>query len=210
MSANSTVLEVLASEGIPMTEGELLCAVQGQTSILDQGTTPPGRLTFSDLILLEELHESVPVRVENPPDEPMKSAVKVRQAGPHNGDPSMGPAHGITGTWRTFSALAGRGMCCLGVHPAPWVYLRQGDCNQLRDCERCGTTRMRVKHRRKWQYVGPKTCRQTKVCQRCDHREDFRNKHEAWSGAWNAGGDERAHRCLRCGVVESWSIDTSD
>ena len=217
MSANSTVLEVLASEGVPMTEGELLRQVQGQTSILDQGTTPPGRRTFSDLIPLEELPlrgkeilESVPVRAENPGDEPISSEVTVRQPGPHNGDPNMGPAHGITGTWRTIYALPGRGMCCLGIHPASWVYLHQGDCNQLRDCERCGTTKLRVKHRRTWQYVRPKTCRQTKVCQRCDSSENSRINHEAWSESYSTGPDTRAHRCKRCGEVQSWSTANDD
>ena len=219
MSSNQTVLEALAKEGVVTTEEALLRAVKDQQSISAPGFSAPGMPPLEDLVVMARppladggLNGALQVRLGTPRETTWSTRPETETEHPVPSSDGEGgePAHGITGTWRAICALAGRGMCWLGIHPAPWVYLHQSDCNQLRDCERCGATKLRVKHQPKWQYVGPKTCCQTKVCQRCDSRVDSRTHHEAWSESWSVGSDERAHKCKRCGVIESWSTGCGD
>ena len=117
------------------------------------------------------------------------------------------PAPGIVRALREVGTLVGRGMCRLGIHRGPWVYPHEGNCNQLRACARCGTTHTRTRHKREWRYVGESTCKQVRVCGRCDTSDKNRTRHEKWGASYSAGRDTQAHRCERCGAVETW--DTS-
>ena len=101
-------------------------------------------------------------------------------------------------------------LCRLGLHQGKWEYVAEGNCSQGRECGRCGSVHARIKHRREWRYIGESTCEQVRTCRRCNALSGNRTRHEAWSAAWNVGGDNRAHRCLRCGVVEEWTVDNSD
>ena len=214
MNSNQTVLEALAQEGVVMTEETLLRAVNDEQSILTQEPSAPGRPPLDDLVLMASPHlsegrldGSLPMQLVTLGE--TNGIAKPDMKTEHPVASSEGayeePAHGIIGTWRGICALAGRGMCRLGMHPAPWVYLQEGDCNQLRECGRCGATKMRIKHRRRWIYTVSGSCRQTRICQRCNSGEKSRTNHEAWGESYSAGSDTRAHRCKRCGEVESWS-----
>ena len=215
MSSNQTVLEALAKEGVITTEEALLRAVKDQPTISAPGFSAPGMPPLEDLVVMARpplADGALPVRLGTPRETAGTTRSETETEHPVSSSNGEGgePAQGTNGIWRRMCALAGIGMCHFGIHPAPWEYLREGECNQLRDCQRCATTRMRVKHRRSWRYVGPETCIQTKVCQRCDHRESSRTNHEAWSKSWSVGGGEEAHRCKRCGEVETYSTDCGD
>ena len=139
-----------------------------------------------------------------------KVEVKGENPVPASADPDTQPPRRVQVVWQGVCTLTGRGKCRIGIHPAPWVFLYEGACGQQRDCGRCSTTKTRVKHRRQWQYNGPKTCNQMKVCQRCDARVGSRTHHAMWSQSWSVGSDKEAHRCLRCGEVQTWSTDCGD
>ena len=96
-------------------------------------------------------------------------------------------------------------LCHVGLHRGPWVYVAEDNCTQTKTCERCGTTKVRTKHRHEWQYRGVRTCAQAKTCVRCEAVSRTRTHHEEWGASYDAGGGDRAHRCLRCGKVETWS-----
>ena len=98
-------------------------------------------------------------------------------------------------------------LCRLGRHQGQWAYVAEGNCTQGRECGRCGAVHARTKHQRKWRYVGESTCEQLRTCQQCSAINGSRTRHEEWSEAWDVGEDVRAHRCLRCGVVEEWTVD---
>ena len=100
-------------------------------------------------------------------------------------------------------------LCGLGIHDGKWVYVTEGDCGQMRVCRRCGNAKARTKHRFEWRYVNDGACRQVKFCGRCVASKDSRTRHEAWSESWEVGQDRSAHRCKRCGVVETWDTGGS-
>ena len=100
-------------------------------------------------------------------------------------------------------------LCRLGMHEGLWAYVAEGNCTLGRECERCESVHVRTKHQREWRYVADAACGQLKVCKRCLAPNGSRTRHQAWSTEWDVG-DERAHRCLRCGVVEKWSTADSD
>jgi len=219
MNSNQTVLEALAKEGVVMTEEALLREVKDGQTIPTLKTSARGMPPLDDLVIIARpalangySNGSLPVGLGTPGETngTIALATKTEHPVPDGGGADEKPAYGIEGTRRGIRALAGRAMCSLGIHPAPWEYLRKGECNQLRDCQRCATAKMRVKHRRSWLYAGPKTCNQTKVCQRCGHSQGVRTKHEAWSESWSIGSNRDAHRCMRCGEVQSWSTDCGD
>lgn len=100
-------------------------------------------------------------------------------------------------------------LCRLGIHEGPWGYLAEGHCAQMRECGRCGFVKVRSKHQREWRYVGDRTCGQTRTCKRCDAVSGTRTRH-AWSEPYAVepswwGGENRTHRCQRCGAVETWT-----
>ena len=101
-------------------------------------------------------------------------------------------------------------LCRVGIHSGQWEYVAAGHCSQTRTCDRCGVTKVRTKHRRHWKYVGERTCEQIRICKRCDALSGNRTRHEDWSESWDVGGDRSAHRCLRCGHVDTWSTDCGD
>ena len=224
MNSNQTVLKALAAEGVVVTEEDLLHAFEGGRRIPATEISSPNMSSLDDLVIIARPalakgspHGSLPVRLGTPGETygTIAPETKTEHPVPGGGGADEELAHGIEGKRRGIRALAGRAMCCLGIHPAPWVYLREGECNQLRDCRRCATTRIRVKHRRGWQYLRSNFCQQTKVCQRCGHHQGFRTNHEAWSESWEVdrrwwAGEKRRHRCRRCGVVEEWTVNDGD
>ncbi len=101
-------------------------------------------------------------------------------------------------------------LCGLGIHEGKWEYVTERECGQARVCRRCGNAKERIKHRFECRYVGKGSCRQVKVCGRCVASKDSRTRHAAWSDSWEVGQDRSAHRCKRCGEVETWDTGYSD
>ena len=125
-----------------------------------------------------------------------------------NGGPKgIIPAQG-KGTPRGLQQVLLTGLCRMGIHSGEWQYLTECACGQERECGRCGAIQARTRHRRQWRYVGDRGCGQTRVCIRCYFTDKFRDRHEGWSEEWDVGGSESAHRCLRCGAVETWSTNS--
>ena len=191
MSANQSVLEVLAQEGLPMTEKQLLRAVEEVPSL---GTNIPGRLTPSDFTPLERLLWSskeadgaVGVQTESTPYETNQRADQTER-----------------GQERQRAPWYGAILCRLGVHQGEWRYVAAGQCGQTLECGRCEVTKVRTRHQREWRYVGDRACEQVRICQQCSVVSGHRTRHEAWSKSWSAGRNTEAHRCNRCGVVETW------
>ena len=214
MNSNQTVLQALAKEGVVMTEETLLRAVNDPQSLPSQGPSAPGRPLLDDLVLIASPHltegrldGSLPMRLVplGETNGTTKPETKTEHPMPSSWGAYEEPAHGIIATWRGICGLAGRGMCRLGIHPAPWVYLHEGGCSQMRDCERCGTTKMRVKHRRQWRYATEQSCAQLRECIRCHTTDKQRERHDAWGESYSIESERSAHRCNRCGKVESWS-----
>ncbi len=107
--------------------------------------------------------------------------------------------------------------CSLGIHRGQWDYVIEGDCTQTRTCGRCGVTHTRTKHQREWRYVSSGRCEQVQHCTRCESVSGDRIEHveHVWSDSWEPKtrwwqGDKEAHRCLRCGVVEEWTVNDGD
>ncbi len=101
-------------------------------------------------------------------------------------------------------------LCGLGIHAGKWEYVTEGDCGQEGVCRRCGNVKARIKHRFEWRYVNDGACLQLKVCGRCVASKDSRTRHAVWSDSWEVGRDRSAHRCQRCGVVETWDTGADD
>ena len=143
-----------------------------------------------------------------------------------------GEAQLVTRGWqRTPKPWLKAGLCRLGIHEGPWAYVAGGNCTQGRECGRCGSVHARTKHRQEWRYDGHRSCSQVWICSRCNRTKvihlvggvdvprhsryvdaplRYRTRHENWSEAWDAGGDKMAHLCLRCGVVEKWTVSDGD
>ena len=124
------------------------------------------------------------------------------------------PAPGIMRALREVRTLVGRGLCRLGIHRGPWVYPHEGNCTQSRACARCGATHTRTKHQREWHYIRERTCEQVRSCGRCDAANGERTRHD-WGETYDLErrwwqNEKRAHRCLRCGVVEEWTVSDAD
>jgi ribosomal protein L40E len=207
MSSNQTVLEALAQEGIRITEEELLRVMErgpcestshnGAVAYphgLRNGKTEEGRqqLTLEPNTNTTQLAGSRPVAAH--------FAEATDQPAPLTGQ----------GQDRTRVPWYAAVLCRVAIHRGQWEYLAEGHCAQTRTCERCGTTKVRTKHQREWQYDRAVSCQQTRICRRCNALSGTRTRHEQWSESWNAGRDESAHRCLRCGIVETWSTASSD
>ena len=182
-----------------MSDTQLLTA-QEEVSAAEERLLVPGGKTSTPgpgVTALGQLHNEIRTAKEtisHQPDAETRS-------------PDSQPARRIMRALGEVGTLVGRGMCRLGIHRGPWVYPQEGNCNQSRACARCGTTHTRTRHKRKWRYAGESTCRQLRVCGRCDASDKDRTRHEKWGASYSAGQDTQAHRCQRCGVVETW--DTS-
>ena len=105
-------------------------------------------------------------------------------------------------------------LCRVGIHRGHWAYVAEGSCTQGRECERCGSVHVRTTHQREWRYIRERTCAQVRSCKRCNAANGERTSHE-WSESWEVGtrwwqSGKEAHRCLRCGVVEEWTVNDGD
>ncbi len=105
-------------------------------------------------------------------------------------------------------------LCHLGIHEGQWAYAAESNCRQGRECRRCGSVHVRTKHQREWRYIRERTCEQVRSCRRCNTANGERTSHE-WSESWEPKtrwwqGQKEAHRCLRCGVVEEWTVNDGD
>ena len=105
-------------------------------------------------------------------------------------------------------------LCRLGAHQGQWAYVSEGNCTQGRECRRCGSVHLRTEHQREWRYIRERDCEQVRTCTRCAAANGKRTSHE-WSGTWEPEhrwwqSEKAAHRCLRCGVVEEWTVNDGD
>ena len=101
-------------------------------------------------------------------------------------------------------------LCTLGIHRGQWAFVAKGDCTQTRTCERCAATHTRTKHRHEWQYIRKGSCLQNRACVRCEAVRGQRTHHEEWGETYEVSSNRDAHRCLRCGHVDTWSTDCGD
>ena len=100
-------------------------------------------------------------------------------------------------------------LCFLGGHRGQWTYSTESNCAQARECERCGSLHVRIKHKHEWRYVREDACEQIRCCGRCNDVKGKRVSHE-WGKTYDIEtrwwqGDREGHRCLRCGREEEWS-----
>ena len=105
-------------------------------------------------------------------------------------------------------------VCRLGMHEGQWAFVAESNCTQGRECGRCGSVHVRTKHWRVWHYIRERTCEQVRSCVRCNAANGERTSH-VWSESWEPEtrwwqSDKGAHRCLRCGVVEEWTVNDGD
>ena len=105
-------------------------------------------------------------------------------------------------------------VCRVGIHKGLWEYAARRDCTQGRECARCGCVSVRLNHQRGWFYVRDRACEQIRSCGRCKVADGKRTSHE-WSESWDLEtswwqGDREAHRCLRCGKEEEWTVNDGD
>ncbi len=126
--------------------------------------------------------------------QPKASAQEIDQHAPPTG-------RGLDLTW--YATV----LCRVGIHRGQWEYVAEGQCTQIRICGRCGATKARTKHQRTWRYVKGGACEQVRICKRCEAVTGDRTKHEEWGASYTVGRNTDAHRCKRCGVVQTW--DTS-
>ena len=214
MNANHNVLEVLAKEGIVMTEADLNRAVRGKPSNLDSQTMLSTESTSQGSAVQKTGPECngkrngvFPSHVHPPLDSNGPSTVSElptatnEELGKHP-KPKLAKA-------RYFFL---RGVCLLGIHDSGWAYMSQRECGQMLNCGRCGATKTRTKHRHEWLYAGRDKCLQIRTCVRCDLTGGKRTHHESWGNEWSTGGNNRAHRCNRCKTIETWteSYDSYD
>ena len=96
-------------------------------------------------------------------------------------------------------------------HKRDWRFAGPSRCEQLRSCGRCDSSDgTRIRHNREWRYAGKSTCNQKRVCMRCNDSDKNRTRHQIWGDSYSDGPNSQAHRCIRCGVVESWSTAEYD
>jgi hypothetical protein len=96
-------------------------------------------------------------------------------------------------------------LCRIRCHRGQWSYLAEGDCKQMRVCQRCGKADMRIRHQRQWHYVREGDCFQDKTCLRCAETNNHRTRH-VWGTTYSTGWSQEAHQCERCGKVEEWTV----
>ncbi len=103
-------------------------------------------------------------------------------------------------------------LCRLGMHRGQWAYVAKRDCTQGRECGRCGSVHVRTRHQREWRYIRERSCEQVNSCRRCNAANGEKATTHEWGktydidGRWWQGARE-AHRCLRCGLMEEWTVN---
>lgn len=112
--------------------------------------------------------------------------------------------------WGFMKRWARTALCVMDLHGGTWTFLTEGACNQNKTCDRCETLSTRTKHDHLWQYTHVGSCAQLKECVRCSQAYEKRTKHEGWGETYTIDSDTDAHRCTRCGEVDTWSTDTGD
>ena len=105
-------------------------------------------------------------------------------------------------------------LCRLGMHQGQWAFVAEGRCTQGRECGRYGSVPVRTEHQREWRYVRARSCGMARECIRCHTTDKHGVRHE-WGKTYVVarrwwGGDKEAHRCLRCGEVEEWTVNDGD
>jgi hypothetical protein len=98
--------------------------------------------------------------------------------------------------------------CRLAWHSRQWSFDAEGACAQSSTCANCGRDFTRTKHRREWTYLRDRDCAQERTCSRCNVVDKTRTHHEEWGPTYYPDEDTGAHKCVRCGEVETW--DRSD
>lgn len=96
-----------------------------------------------------------------------------------------------------------KGKCLLGFHVGEWRYSREGGCDQVQSCERCGTESTRVDHVwGDWAFVLEDACELERVCARCKEQE-VEIEHE-WQEPAYRDSDSclQVQSCSRCGEEE--------
>jgi len=139
------------------------------------------------------------------------------ETAPVDGSPrAAGEAQLVTrrGRQRTPKPWLSVVMCRLGMHDGQWAYAAKGNCTQGRECERCGSVHVRARHQREWRYIRAGSCEQVRKCGRCSDANGERTSHK-WGEDYDIEtrwwqGSREGHRCLRCGVVEEWTVNDGD
>ena len=167
---------------------------------LDTVAGPEAGLKGSGVATVEELVEGTE-HIQSP---------TTQESFPNYGGLKILPPTKSKTTHRGLANLLLSGLCRIGIHHGDWEYLFEGECSQSRECGHCRAIHARTKHRRQWEYIQYESCNQSRSCMRCQSVDKQRVRHEAWSEAWDVGRDEKAHRCLRCNVIEKWSTADSD
>ena len=144
------------------------------------------------------------------PDKPVQPPTPLRNPDGSDRRPDSPPAAGMRRWGQAVKGKLSRGMCRVGLHRGDWGYVTEGKCSQMRECRGCGSIHARTRHKREWRYLTDRSCGQVRTCMRCHTADKQRVRHEKWSDSWDAGGDEMAHECLRCGVVERWTVSDGD
>ena len=214
MNANHNVLEVLAKEGIVMTEADLNRAVRGNPSNLASHTMLSTEATSQGPAVQNtvpasngKLNGVFPSHVHPALDSNGLSTVS-KLPTVTNEELGQQPKPNLSRARYFFL----RGVCFLGVHDSGWTYMSQDECGQLLNCGRCDATKTRTKHQHQWLYAGKDKCLQIRTCVRCNLKGGKRTNHESWGKEWSTGGNNRAHRCNRCKTIETWteSYDSYD
>ena len=103
-------------------------------------------------------------------------------------------------------------LCWLGMHQVQGVYVAEGNCTQVAECGRCGSVHVGIKHQREWRYIRERSCEQVNSCRRCNAANGEKATTHEWGETYDIHGRwwqfaREAHRCLRCGEVEEWTVN---
>jgi len=213
MSSNRSALDALTQEGITMTDEQLLGETQKTVSNRN-GATPTqtkGLVAYSDGI-----SPTMTTGHTNPSSgRPHGRSVQARPAASaFPGATGVAQLETRRGRQRTPKPWLMAALCRLGMHEGQWAYVAEGNCTQGRKCGRCGYIHVRTKHQREWRYIREGTCEQVRSCGRCNAANGERTSHE-WGETWEPEtrwwqSSKGAHRCLRCGEVEEWTVNDGD
>lgn len=94
-------------------------------------------------------------------------------------------------------------LCRCGIYSGKWLYVTDGNCKQLKVCRHCGTAKVHIKHQREWRYIKNGACQQERTCKRCGEITRHRIRH-VWGPAYSVDWSTSAHRCTRCGEIQTW------
>jgi len=200
MSANHTVLEALAKEGIRITEEELLRELERAPR---EFTSRNGAVAYPHGLRNGKTEEG-PQQLTLEPNTNTTQLAESRPVAPHFAQATDQPTPlSGQGQDRTRVTWYKAVLCRLGIHEGPWRYLAEGHCSQTRTCERCETTKVRTTHQREWRYDWERICLQTRICTRCNAPSWTRTEHP-WS-EWQeyAMGFRQRRHCARCSEEET-------